>query len=131
MVLDTSAIISILQNEPDSNQLIAEIEKADSLKVSAATVVEAGIVMYSRYGDAGEVEVDQFLFRLGIVVVPVTQEQAEIARTAYRNFGKGNHTAGLNYGDCFSYALSKSLKEPLLFVGEDFSKADLHGSSEQ
>lgn len=131
MVLDTSAIISILQNEPDSNQLIAEIEKADSLKVSAATVVEAGIVMYSRYGDAGEVEVDQFLFRLGIVVVPVTQEQAEIARTAYRNFGKGNHTAGLNYGDCFSYALSKSLKEPLLFVGEDFSKTDLHGSSEQ
>ncbi len=131
MVLDTSAIISILQNEPDSNQLIAEIEKADSLKVSAATVVEAGIVMYSRYGDAGEVEVDQFLFRLGIVVVPVTQEQAEIARTAYRIFGKGNHTAGLNYGDCFSYALSKLLKEPLLFVGEDFSKTDLHGSSEQ
>ena len=125
MVIDTSAIIAILQDEKGSDRLIPIIEKADSLKISAATVVEAGIVMYARYGDAGEVEVDQFLFRLGIKIVAVTEEQAEFARTAYRNYGKGNHPAGLNYGDCFSYALAKSLNEPLLYVGDDFDKSDL------
>lgn len=125
MVIDTSAIIAILQDEKGSDRLIPIIEKADSLKISAATVVEAGIVMYARYGDAGEVEVDQFLFRLGIKIVPVTEEQAEFARIAYRNYGKGNHPAGLNYGDCFSYALAKSLNEPLLYVGDDFDKSDL------
>ncbi len=125
MVIDTSAIIAILQDEKGSDRLIPIIEKADSLKISAATVVEAGIVMFARYGDAGEVEVDQFLFRLGIKIVPVTEEQAEFARIAYRNYGKGNHPAGLNYGDCFSYALAKSLNEPLLYVGDDFDKTDL------
>ena len=125
MVLDTSAIIAILQDEPGSDCLVDKMEVASSLKISAATVVETGIVMYSRYGDAGEVEVDQFLHRLGIAVVPVTREQAELARTAYRKYGKGNHPAGLNYGDCFSYALAVSLNEPLLFVGEDFEKTDL------
>ena len=125
MVIDTSAIIAILQDEKGSDRLISLIDKADSLKISAATVVEAGIVMYARYGDAGEVEVDQFLFRLGIKIVPVTEEQAEFARIAYRNYGKGNHPAGLNYGDCFSYALAKSLNEPLLYVGDDFDKSDL------
>lgn len=125
MVLDTSAIIAILQDEPGSDRLVDKMEVAGSLKISAATVVETGIVMYSRYGDAGEIEVDQFLHRLGIAVVPVTREQAELARTAYRKYGKGNHPAGLNYGDCFSYALAVSLNEPLLFVGEDFEKTDL------
>lgn len=125
MVIETSAVLAILQNETGSNLLIDKIIKADSLKISAATVVEAGIVMYSRYGDAGEVEVDQLLHRLKIAVVPVTSEQAELARTAYRKFGKGNHPAGLNYGDCFSYALAVSLNEPLLYVGQDFEKTDL------
>lgn len=125
MVIETSAVLAILQNETGSNLLIDKIIKADSLKISAATVVEAGIVMCSRYEDAGEIEVDQLLHRLKIAVKPVTREQAELARTAYRKFGKGNHPAGLNYGDCFSYALAVSLNEPLLYVGQDFEKTDL------
>lgn len=129
MVLDTSAIIAIIQNEPGSDRLVKMIEKADSLKISAATVVEAGIVMFSRYGDAGELEIDQFLYRLGVTVVPVTVDQAERARTAYRKFGKGVDPAGLNFGDCISYALASSLDEPLLYVGNDFEKTDLGGSN--
>lgn len=125
MILDTSAIIAILQSEPEADQLILAIQNAKTLRVSAASVVEAGIVMYARYGDAGELEVDQFIHRLKISIVPVNAEQAELARSAYRKYGKGIHQAGLNYGDCFSYALAISLQEKLLFVGEDFSKTDV------
>lgn len=125
MVLDTSAVIAILQNESGSDRLISEMEKAGSLKISTASVVEAGIVMLSRYGDAGEIEIDQFIHRLGVSVIPFTDVQAEMARTAYRKYGKGRHPAGLNFGDCFSYALAISLNEPLLFTGVDFSKTDV------
>lgn len=125
MILDTSAIIAILQNEPEADRLISEMQNAETLRISAASVVELGIVMYSRYGDAGELEVDQFIHRLNISIVPVSTEQAELARTAYRKYGKGIHSAGLNYGDCFSYALAISFQEELLFVGEDFSKTDV------
>jgi ribonuclease VapC len=125
MILDTSAVIAILQNESGSDRLITEMEKAGSLKISAASVVEAGIVMLSRYGDAGEIEVEQFIHQLGVKVIPVTEAHAELARSAYRKFGKGRHPAGLNFGDCFAYALAISLHEPLLFTGEDFSKTDV------
>jgi ribonuclease VapC len=125
MVLDTSAVIAILQDEPGSDDLIAKLQKAKELRISAASVVEAGIVMLSRYGDAGEIEVDQFLHRLGIKVIPVTEAHAELARSAYRRFGKGRHSAGLNYGDCFSHALATSLQEPLLYTGEDFNQTEL------
>jgi len=125
MVLDTFAIIAILQNEPEADHLISVMQNAESLRVSAASVVELGIVMYARYGDAGELEVDQFIHRLNISILPVSAEQAELARTAYRKYGKGIHSAGLNYGDCFSYALAVSLQEELLFVGQDFSKTDV------
>ncbi len=125
MVLDTSAIIAILQNEPGSDRLVESMEKAGVLRISAASVVEAGIVMFSRFGDAGEIEVDQFIHRLGVSVIPVTELHAEQARTAYRRYGKGHHPARLNYGDCFSYAIAVSLQEPLLFTGEDFAKTDV------
>jgi len=125
MVLDTFAIIAILQNEPEADHLISVMQNAESLRVSAASVVELGIVMYARYGDAGELEVDQFIHRLNISILPVSAEQAELARTAYRKYGKGIHSAGLNYGDFFSYALAVSLQEELLFVGQDFSKTDV------
>ncbi len=124
MVLDTSALIAIIQSEPGSDKLISKIEQADSLKISAATFVEAGIVMSSRYGDPGVLEVDQFIHRLGIKVIPVTDDQAVIALTAYCKYGMGRHPAGLNYGDCFSYALASSLREPLLYIGEDFNRTD-------
>ena len=125
MVLDTSALIAILQNEPESEELLSKLEQAKSLRISAATVAEAGIVMHARYGDAGELEVDNFIHRLNVDVIPLTAEHAELARYAYRKFGKGNHKAGLNFGDCFSFALAVSLNEPLLFVGDDFSETDV------
>ena len=125
MVIDTSAIIAVLQDESESGRLISAMENAKTLRISAATVVEAGVVMYTRYGDAGELEIDQFIHRLNISIVPVSAEQAELARNAYRKYGKGIHPAGLNYGDSFSYALAISLGERLLFVGDDFSKTDV------
>jgi ribonuclease VapC len=93
--------------------------------MSAATLVETGIVMLTRYGEHGEREVDLFVQRAAIDVIAVSEEHAELARGAYRQYGKGRHPAGLNFGDCFSYALAAALDEPLLFVGDDFSKTDI------
>jgi ribonuclease VapC len=87
--------------------------------------VETAIVMQARYGDRGEGEVDVFVQRAGVDVVPVMLDHAEIARSAYRRFGKGRHPAALNFGDCFAYALAILLGEPLLFVGEEFSRTDV------
>jgi ribonuclease VapC len=125
MVIDSSAIIAILQNEPGAENLIDALLDAAVRRVSAANLLEAAIVMQARYGDAGEREVDVLLQRLGIDVVPVTPQHAEIARSAYRRYGKGRHPAGLNFGDCFAYALSKAMGESLLFVGEDFGQTDV------
>lgn len=82
------------------------------------------MVMQARYGDAGERELDLLMHRLKVDVVPVTAEHAELARRAFRRFGKGRHPAGLNYGDCFTYALAVALQEPVLFKGNDFSQTD-------
>jgi len=125
MVIDSSAIIAILQNEPGAENLIDALLDAAVRRVSAANLLEAAIMMQARYGDAGEREVDVLLQRLGIDVVPVTPQHAEIARSAYRRYGKGRHPAGLNFGDCFAYALSKAMVESLLFVGEDFGQTDV------
>jgi ribonuclease VapC len=125
MVIDSSAIIAILQNEPGAENLIDALLDAAVRRLSAANLLAAAIVMQARYGDAGEREVDVLLQRLGIDVVPVTPQHAEIARSAYRRYGKGRHPAGLNFGDCFAYALSKAMGESLLFVGEDFGQTDV------
>ena len=125
MILDTSALIAILQNEAGSETLIEKLENAEVIRISTATVVELGIVMQARFGDYGELEADQLLHRLKADIVPVSTEHADLARSAYRKYGKGNHSASLNYGDCFSYALAISLNEPLLFIGEDFLKTDV------
>ncbi len=90
-----------------------------------ASFVELSIIIQSRYGPDGIRDLDLFLSRVAIVLIPVDSDQAYIARQAFRRFGKGRHPAGLNYGDCFSYALAKSLGEPLLFKGRDFSQTDL------
>ena len=125
MVLDTSAVIAILQREPASERLVESVEQDPIRRISAASVIEAGIVMQARYGDAGERELDVLLHRLRAEIVPVTEEHVEYARSAYRRFGKGRHAAGLNYGDCFVYATAVALDEPLLFVGDDFGKTDV------
>lgn len=124
MVLDTSALIAVLQGEPEADALVAALEAAPGLRISAATIVESGMVMQARYGDAGERELDLLMHRLKVDVVPVTAEHAELARRAFRRFGKGRHPAGLNYGDCFTYALAVALQEPVLFKGNDFSQTD-------
>ena len=125
MVLDTSALIAVLQSEPEADALVAALEAAAVLRISAATLVESGMVMQARYGDAGERELDLLLHRLQVDIVPVTVEHAELARRAFRHFGKGRHPAALNFGDCFAYALAMALREPLLFKGGDFSRTDV------
>lgn len=125
MILDTSAIIAILFDEDDAKIYAQAITRADSCRLSAATFVEIAIVVEAQTKDNGSRQLDAFIRRAGIAIDPVTEEQAHIARQAFIDFGKGRHPAGLNYGDCFSYALSKATREPLLFKGRDFSKTDL------
>jgi ribonuclease VapC len=130
MVLDTSAVIAILTSEPGSVQLADRVAAAESLSMSAATLVEAGIVMQARYGDAGVLQLDLFVDRTNTRVHAVTHAQADLAREAFRRFGKGRHPAALNFGDCFSYALAADLAEPLLFVGQDFAQTDISGDAD-
>src|ERR1700722_356772 len=116
MVLDTSAVIALLQRGPDAAALWAALDLDAVRRISAATLVEAGIVALARYGEHGEREVDLFIQRATVDIIPVTAEHADIARGAYRRFGKGRHPAALNFGDCFSYALAVALDETLLFI---------------
>ncbi len=125
MVADTSALLAILLNEPESAVFAAAIEAADVRLVSAATVLELSLVLESRFGEAGGRELDLLLHRAEFDIVPVDAEQVELGRGAFRRFGKGRHPAGLNFGDCFAYALAVSLGEPLLFKGEDFRRTDV------
>jgi ribonuclease VapC len=125
VIIDTSAIVAILFNEDDADAYARAITRADSRRVSAATFVEAAIVVAAQTKNAGGSQLDAFFRRAGITIEPVTEEQAHIARQAFTDFGKGRHAAGLNYGDCFSYALAKSAGEPLLFKGKDFTKTDV------
>lgn len=125
MVVDSSALIAVLLSEPAASDLITVFESGVILRMSTATLAEGGIVMQGRQGDEGEARFDRLVQRLDIAIVPVTREHAEIARAAFRRFGKGRHPAGLNFGDCFSYALARSLGEPLLFVGHDFAQTDI------
>lgn len=125
MVIDTSALLAILQDEPERRRFNEAIEMAESRRVSAATFVEVSIVIESRFGAEGPRALDRFIERAEIEIMPVDVEQARAARDAFMRFGKGRHVAGLNFGDCFSYALARVLGEPLLFKGEDFARTDL------
>ena len=125
MVIDSSALLAILLAEDDAESFARAIETAEQRLLSAATLVEAAIVIQSKKGDSGERELDLLITRGGIKIIPVDSEQAEIARAAFRRFGKGRHPAGLNYGDCFTYALAKATDEPILYKGTDFAATDL------
>jgi len=128
MVIDTSALLAILQDEPERHAFNRAIEAAASRRLSAASWVETSIVIEARYGAEGLRDLDLFIDRAAIELVPVDIEQAKVARRAFSQFGKGRHPAGLNYGDCFSYALARQLGEPLLFKGEDLKKTDLRAA---
>ena len=125
MVIDTSAIVAILQNEAEQDAFIEAIESADICLVSAASFIEASIVILTRYGMDGILDLDLFMAKAGIEISSVDSDQANIARRSFRDFGRGRHPAELNFGDCFSYALAKSFDLPLLFKGSDFSKSDI------
>ena len=125
MVIDTSALLAVLLHETDAEQIAEAIEAASPRLLSAANLLEASIIIESRKGEAGGRELDLLVYRGGIEVVAVDQDQAETARAAWRCFGKGRHPAALNYGDCFAYALAKSRRLPLLFRGDDFSQTDV------
>lgn len=125
MVIDSSALVAVLRDGPDRAELVRKIA-ADPVRVmSAANYLEAAIVIDDRLGEAGGRELKLFLSEAAIRVVPVTAEQAELARGAYRRFGRGNHPARLNFGDCFAYALARESGEPLLFTGDDFGRTDV------
>jgi len=125
MVIDTSALLAILQGEAETRAFIDAIRRADSPVISTASVLESSIVIESRFGPEGVRDLDLFLLKAGITQVAVDAEHAALGRQAYRKYGKGRHPAGLNFGDCFAYALARSRGEALLFKGEDFSKTDL------
>lgn len=125
MVIDTSAIAAIFFAEAERSRFLEALLASSKRLISAATVLEAGMVIEARQGEAGGREFDLFLVRSGLEVIPVDAEQAEIARSAWRKFGKGRHPASLNFGDCFSFALAKSSGEPLLAKGSDFAATDI------
>lgn len=125
MVIDTSALVAILLDESDRRRFTQAIASTPIRVISAATVVEAGIVIEAKLGEAGGRELDLLLHRGAVNVVAVDEEQAALARSAWRRFGKGRHAAGLNYGDCFAYALAVGRDEPLLFKGDDFAATDV------
>jgi ribonuclease VapC len=125
MVIDTSALLAILQDEPERRAFNEAIEAADSRSLSVASLVEASIVIEVRFGAEGVGHLDRFLDRAGVALVAVDVEQGKLARQAFSRFGKGRHPAGLNFGDCFSYALARVLGEPLLYKGEDLTQTDV------
>jgi len=125
MILDSSAIIAILRNEPDARKLAAALQQAPIRRVSAVTWVEAAIVADCNRDPLLSRRFDDLLRDVHVRVETVTPMHAEIARDAYRDFGKGRHKAGLNFGDCFAYALAKEMNEPLLFKGDDFAHTDV------
>ena len=125
MVIDSSAIVAVALDEPEAPTFERRIVDDPVRLVSAAMILEAAIVIEARYGDAGGRELDQWLLSIDAEIVPVDAALVEDARRAWRMFGKGRHPAGLNFGDCFSYALAKSGAEVLLFKGNDFSKTDV------
>ena len=130
MILDASAIVAILRKETDAPAMAQAVAGAIERRTSAVTYVEAAIVIDSSRDPVSSRRLDDFFREAEIVIEPVTVEQAEIAREAYRDFGKGRHRAGLNFGDCFAYALAKTTGEALLFKGDDFCHTDIEAASE-
>jgi ribonuclease VapC len=125
MVVDSSALVAILRKEPEAARFTRAILRDPVRLMSAANLLEAGIIIDNQSGLSAGRRLDAFVERAQIGIAPVTEQQVRIARQAYLDFGRGNHPAGLNSGDCFAYALAKATGEPLLFKGEDFARTDI------
>jgi ribonuclease VapC len=130
VIVDSSAIIAILRNEPEAAAMSEAIGRVGSCSTSAVNYVEAAIVVDSGRSFISSRRFDDFFREADIAIESVTPEQARIAREAYRDFGKGRHRAGLNLGDCFAYALAKDKGETLLFKGDDFCHTDIEPAVE-
>jgi ribonuclease VapC len=125
MIIDTSALVAVLDQEPEVERIVRILVSAPERVLSAANLVEVGIVMQARRGDDGARDLDLLLAKLRVDIAEVTARQADIARKAFRRYGRGRHAANLNFGDCFAYALAKDKSAPLLFKGNDFGHTDV------
>ena len=130
MIVDTSAIIAILRNEPEADSCARAIESSAVRRISAANFVDTAVVIDASRDPIASRRFDDFIKEAQITIEPVTEAQARIAREAYRDFGRGSgHPAKLNFGDCFAYALAKTMNETLLFKGTDFTRTDISPAS--
>ena len=125
MIIDSSVVVAILLRESDGDHFAVKVADAWPRRMSVASLLESTMVVEGRVGSSGSSDLDALLETYEIELVPVTLEQADVARFAWRRFGKGNHPARLNFGDCFSYALAITTGEPLLFKGNDFAQTDI------
>ena len=125
VVLDSSAILSVLQNEHSAASIAECMQAADRIVISAPTMVEATMVVESRFGAAGTQQLERLLRRADVDVLDVTEAMGDEAIEGWRRFGKGRHAAALNFGDCFTYALARSLNAPVLCTGNDFVRTDV------
>jgi ribonuclease VapC len=125
MIIDTSALLAVFLGEPERRRFLQSIIDAATRRISAANVLETGIVLEARRGEAAGREFDLFLHQANVDIVSVDAEQVDMARVAWRKYGKGRHPAALNFGDCFAYALAKAAGEPLLAKGTDFAQTDI------
>ena len=131
MIVDSSALVAVIKREPDWAALSARMRVADSLRMSTASYLETAIVLDGRRDAVMSAQLDEVIEDTGIVIEPVTETQAKIAPQAFRDFGKGSgHPAKLNFGDCFSYALARDKREPILYKGDDFCHTDLNSALE-
>ena len=129
MILDTSAMVAILYREPEAVAFAQLIHDADTCRMSVASLIELTMVIESQLGSDGMRQAEAFLRRADVMIEAVTLVQGELSRQAFLDFGKGRHRAGLNFGDCFSYALAKATGEPLLFKGNDFGQTDIKAAA--
>jgi ribonuclease VapC len=125
MIIDTSALVAVLDQVLEAERIVRTMASAPERILSAANLVEVGIVMQARRGDDGARDLDLLLAKLRVDIAVVTANQADIARKAFRRYGRGRHAANLNFGDCFAYALAKDTSAPLLFKGDDFGQTDV------
>jgi ribonuclease VapC len=126
MVLDSSAVVAVIEQEPGHRELRLAIERAPEVLIGAPTMTEAAIVLGKRHGaERGRLLLTRFVEETGVVAIPFDDRHHEVADDAHARFGKGRHPAALNYGDCMAYATARLADRPLLFVGDDFARTDL------
>jgi ribonuclease VapC len=125
VIVDSSAIVALLLQEPGHEQLLDRLAGTDGVAVGGPTLAEAGVVLAARLGPAGKTLLTRFVQEAELAVVPFTVDHWPLAVDAYLRFGKGRHPAGLNFGDCLTYAICRAADQPLLCLGDDFARTDL------